>query len=113
MPKIVMSYRREDSPVMALAIFNRLESRFGRNSVFIDIDIPFGADFRNHIDEVLRDCDILIAVVGQKWLGAGLDGQPRVKSDDDWVRLEVETALRRGISVITVLVDGADMPSKD
>ena len=40
---------------MDLAIFNRLESWFGKNSVFIDIDIRFGADFRCHIDEVLRD----------------------------------------------------------
>jgi hypothetical protein len=113
MPRIVLSYRRDDSPGMALAIFNRLEGRYGPNTIFMDIDIPYGTDFRDHIDEVLNDCDALIAIVGRKWLGAGEGGRLRIKDDDDWVRLEVETSLRRGIAVIPALVDGATMPSKD
>ncbi len=113
MPRIVLSYRRDDSPGMAPAIFNRLERHFGPNTIFMDIDIPFGTDFRDHLGEVLNDCDALIAIVGQKWDGP-IEGKPsRIKEDDDWVRLEVETSLRRGVAVIPALVDGASMPSKE
>ena len=99
---------------MTLAIFHRLEAHYGKGAVFIDIDrIPFGTDFRKHICNELRDCDILIAIVGRKWLGPIKRGPPRIKDEGDWVRLEIETALDRDIQVVPVLVDGATMPKKD
>jgi hypothetical protein len=110
-PKIVISYRRQDSPGMMRAIFERLTLAYGKDSVFVDIDIPYGTNFRSHIDEALQGCDILVAVIGRGWLGAGRRGRSRIKEEDDWVRLEVETALKRGIAVIPVLVDGASMPA--
>jgi hypothetical protein len=110
-PKIVISYRRQDSPGMMRAIFERLTLAYGKDSVFVGIDIPYGTDFRSHIDEALQGCDILVAVIGPRWAGAGRRGRARIKEEDDWVRLEVETALKRGIAVIPVLVDGASMPA--
>ena len=32
---------------------------------------------------------------------------------DDWVRIEVETALERGIPVVPLLIDGATLPGRD
>jgi tetratricopeptide (TPR) repeat protein len=49
-------------------------------------------------------CDVLIAVIGKRWLTSRLD------NPDDFVRLEIAAALTRNIQVIPVLVDGALMP---
>jgi|RifCSP13_3_1023840.scaffolds.fasta_scaffold05587_5 hypothetical protein len=109
-PKIIVSYRRADS-AMAGRIFDRLAQHFGKTNLFIDIDnVPFGVDFRKHIDDALQASNILIAIVGEKWLGPKADGKLRIMSDADPVRVELETALRRGITVLPVLIDGTSMP---
>ena len=111
MSKIVVSYRRSDSQAIAGRIVDRLIAEFGEQSVFMDVDnIPFGIDFRQHIQSVLAQAEVLIAVVGPDWLGAGADGGSRIQEEDDPVRVEIETALRQEIVVIPVLVDGASMP---
>lgn len=82
--------------------------------MFMDIDnIPFGIDFRDHIQGALTHTDILIVVVGPKWLGPGKRGRNRIEEETDPVRIEVETALRRAIPVIPVLVDGTSMPKPE
>ena len=110
MSKIIVSYRRSDSAAIAGRIFDRLTSHFGEELVFMDIDkIPFGTDFRKHIQGVLEGGGILLAVVGPNWLGKTTDGN-RMKDEADPVRVEVEAALRQGMTVLPVLVDGAAMP---
>lgn len=110
-PKIILSYRRSDARAMAGRIRDKLALRFGEASVFIDIDnIPFGTDFRKHIDAALGQDDIVIAIIGEKWRGEEIDGQARIFQETDPVRVEIETALRRGITIIPVLIDGATMP---
>jgi hypothetical protein len=67
MSQIVISYRRADSDAIAGRMRDRLANHFGENSVFMDIDsIPIGMDFRQHIQDTLARCDILIAVIGPK-----------------------------------------------
>lgn len=110
MAKIVVSYRRADSAAIAGRIFDRLTGHYGDDSVFMDVDnIPFGIDFRHHIKNVLEYCDAVLVVVGPRWTGAGADGT-RILHDADPVRVEVETALQRGVPIIPILVDGARMP---
>jgi hypothetical protein len=112
MPTIAISYRRSDSSAIAGRIYDRLIAHFGEHSVFMDVDdIPFGTDFRSHILEVLQHTDILIAVIGGKWLGHKADGTSRMLEKNDPVRAEIETALERKIPILPVLVDGATMPS--
>lgn len=60
MPRITISYRRDDSLDITGRIFDRLAAHYGRESVFRDIDnIPPGADFRQHIDRLLDTADII------------------------------------------------------
>jgi hypothetical protein len=108
--KIAISYRRTDSDATG-RLFDRLALKYGRGSVFRDIDsVPFGSDFRKAIDEALKDADVFIAVVGPNWRGVGEVGKARINDESDLVRIEVETALKRDIPVIPVLVGGASMP---
>ncbi len=112
MPKILISYRRSDSSAMTGRIFDRLSHYYGEDSVFMDVDsIPIGIDFRQHIQETLRQTDVLIAVIGANWLGHNAAGATRMHDKSDSVRLEIETALERTIRIIPVLVDGAKMPA--
>ncbi|HTW52376.1 MAG TPA: peptidoglycan-binding protein [Stellaceae bacterium] len=110
MPRITISYRRDDSGVITGRIFDRLAAHYGRDAVFRDIDnIPPGVDFRQHIAKVLDESDILLAIVGPRWLGAR-GGQNRLDDEADPVRLEIETGLRKEMPVIPVLVLRAGMP---
>jgi hypothetical protein len=114
MSQIVVSYRRADSQAIAGRIVDRLIAQFGEQSVFMDVDnIPFGTDFREHIQSVLAQAQVLIAVIGPQWLGAAADGHNRMQEEDDPVRVEIETAMRRNITLIPVLVNGAGMPKVD
>src|SRR5262245_40128157 len=111
MSKIIVSYRRSDTADITGRIFERLVDRYGEQSVFMDIDaIPYGTDFRHHIQEALRGADILLAVIGTTWLGKTADGKSRIQDEADPVRVEIEAALKQGLTVIPVLVDNATMP---
>jgi tetratricopeptide (TPR) repeat protein len=114
MPKIIISYRRADSGVITGRIRDRLAQHYGDDSIFMDIDnIPFGTDFRQHIAQALANNDLLLAVIGPAWLGATASGGGRIHDESDPVRVEVETALQRGIPTIPVLVGGAIMPKAE
>ena len=40
MPKIFISYRRDDSAGHAGRLYDRLEGHFGQGQVFMDVDVP-------------------------------------------------------------------------
>lgn len=110
MSSIFVAYRRGDTKWITGRVFEHLQRHFGKSSVFMDIEtmVP-GVDFRKHIEEVLHHCTVVVAVVGPGWRGA--DGaQARIFDPNDWVRIEIETAFKRGIPVIPVRVDGAPFP---
>jgi hypothetical protein len=110
--KIVISYRRNDSKGATRAIVERLERKYGKKSVFMDVKTPYGIDFREHIHGMLQECDVLLAIVGRKWRGEKKGGIFRTFNDEDYVRIEIETALQRKIFILPVLIDGASMPTK-
>ena len=111
---IILSYRREDSAGVTGRIFDRLIQEFGTDRVFMDIDsMPAGVDFHDHLQEILENCGALLVVVGKSWRSQR-KGQPaRIMDPDDWVRIEVETALQRGIPVVPLLIDGASLPTRE
>jgi hypothetical protein len=114
MPKISISYRRADSEAMTGRIFDRLTAHYGKDAIFRDIDdIPPGIDFRVHINETLLRTHILLAIVGPEWLGAAQGGVERIQEESDPVRVEVETALRRRVPIIPILIGNTRMPSSD
>lgn len=112
MSKVFISYRRDDSNDVVGRIYDHLALKFGAEKIFKDVDsIPLGEDFREIIEKSVQSCDVILVVIGTKWLESenGL-GQRRIDSPDDFVRIEIEAGLKRKISVVPVLVAGASMP---
>jgi SH3-like domain-containing protein len=110
-PKIIISYRRADTQDIAMRIRDRLRKRYGTKSVFTDIDsIPVGSDFLRYIDSEIATANALLAIVGPRWLRTDLNASSNLDDETDYVRLEVEAAMRQGIKVAPVLVSGARMP---
>jgi TPR repeat protein len=113
--QIFVSYRREDAPSAAGWLYERLKEHFARDQIFLDVDnIPPGVDFVEAIDKSVSACDVFIAVIGRRWLVVrDAKWRRRLNNPKDFVRLEITTALKRGIRVIPVLVEGASMPRPD
>jgi len=112
MPRIFLSYRRQDSAGVAGRIYDRLRAHFGDDGIFMDIDsIPFGLDFREHVNAAVDQCGVLLAVIGRNW--AGETGVARrIHDPRDFVRIEIEAALERNLPVIPILIDHAKMPGE-
>src|SRR6202034_3842784 len=106
---------RADSEAMTGRIFDRLIAHYGKEAIFRDIDdIPPGIDFRVHINQTLLKTHILLPIVGPQWVGMSSDGSAdRIQEETDPVRVEVETALRRRVPLIPVLIGSTKMPSSD
>ena len=112
MSTIFISYRRADSKHATSRINDRLRLEFGKNKVFKDVDsIPVGTDFRAVLSKVLRQCRVVLVMIGPVWTTATNPyGWRRLWDPNDFVRLELEAALARGIPVVPVLLDGASPP---
>ena len=112
MSKILISYRREDSADVTGRIYDRLIQQFGREAIFKDVDsIPLGVDFRIYLDEQVAKCEVFLAVIGRDWMKKqGSTGKTRLDDPRDFVRIEIESALKRQIPVVPVLVGGALIP---
>ena len=84
-------------------------------NVFVDVDLAPGVDFVQRISEAVGECRVLLVIIGPRWASLTDDeGATRIADPDDFVRLEVETALRRAeVTVIPVLVAGAQIPDPD
>jgi tetratricopeptide (TPR) repeat protein len=112
MGTIFINYRREDSISTSGRLYDRLSQTFGRKNIFMDVDhIPAGVDFVAHLNSQVAACNIILVVIGPHWLEAkDENGARRLDNPDDFVVIEIATALARNIRVIPVLVDGARMP---
>jgi hypothetical protein len=115
MSGVFISYRREDSGGYAGRLFDILTMHYGRENTFMDLDAIRGGDnFVSVIEEKIGQCDVLLAVIGERWLTiTGSDGTRRLDDTGDFVRLEIAKALERGVRVIPVLVSKATMPGQE
>lgn len=114
MSRIFISYRRADSAGYAGRLQEYLAAVFGDSNVFMDIDnIPPGVDFVREIERAIQHCDVVLVLIGPHWATiTNGGGQRRLADPNDFVRLEVATALARpNVRVIPVLVNGARVPS--
>lgn len=137
--RIFVSYRWEDVNKRFYRLHGGLLGAFGREAVFMDAGgIRTRAGFSAALDEALVQCDVMLALIGRSWRrGVGIQDDtgpvlPGVLDSvfgdlvrgtnevdrrfgpdrDELMQLELESALRQGMKVIAVLLDGADMPTR-
>ena len=112
---IFICYRRADSENVAGRIYDRLVQYYGKESIFKDVDsIPLGVDFRTFLDGKVGQCKVLLVVIGDQWVSiADTEGNRRLDDFRDYVRIEIESALKRNVPVIPLLVRRATMPEEE
>ncbi len=113
--RVFISYRRDDAGDHAGRIADHLVGRYGPDAVFRDVEtIEAGEDFVEAIERAIWDADLVLVVIGRAWLRAtDAEGRRRLEDPKDFVRLEVEAALRRGVRTVPLLVGEASMPRAD
>jgi hypothetical protein len=113
--KVFITYRRQETAAHAGRLYDAMVARFEDANVFMDVDMKPGVDFVEEITSAVAACHVLIVVMGPRWATVQDDeGRPRIADPEDFVRLEVETGLRRpDVTPIPVLVSGARMPDPE
>lgn len=113
MGSVFINYRRDETAGEARALFNDLAATLGPDSVFMDVDnIALGRDFRHALQERLGSCDLMLVLIGRRWVDAkNAAGHRRLDDPNDYVRFEIVAALKRNIPVLPVLVQGAHVPA--
>jgi TIR domain-containing protein/HEAT repeat protein len=113
--KIFINYRRDDSADAAGRLYDRLEQEFGKYSLFMDVEtMRAGADFVTTLEQQVAACDLLVVVIGKSWLDfRDSHGGRRLDNPNDFVRIEITSALRFRKRIVPVLVNQARMPSED
>lgn len=114
MGKIFISYRRDDSSDSVQELSTLLTSKFGPSAVFRDQDtLRFGANFVYAIETHIQYSSVMLVVIGPKWLTIrGAWWKRRLDTPSDYVRQEIEIALEKHVEIISVLVQGASMPTE-
>jgi hypothetical protein len=107
-PPVFINYRSNEAG-WAAYLDKTLGERFGPHQVFrASRSIEPSEDFRARILAALDGAALVVPVIGPRWIDVTDEaGRRRLDNDEDWVRREIAHALRRGITVLPVLVDGA------
>ena len=110
--RIFVSYRWSDSKETTLRLCDRLKHELGSDRVFVDLDnVPIGDDFVEYIRARLKQCQVVLAVIGTEWRGRRRGAASRLDEVDDFVRMELSVALADSIRILPILIDAARMPA--
>ncbi|MCQ3932286.1 MAG: hypothetical protein DPW16_17695 [Chloroflexi bacterium] len=110
--KLFVNYRRADDPDFVQHMRTWFMIRYGRENVFMDFDtIPEFARFEDFIREKVRESDAVVAVIGHNWLR--LLREKEHSDRPDYVRIELEEALRHNKVIAPICIKGAAVPPSD
>lgn len=107
---IFVSYRTDDTGQAASRLFGSLAKVFGRERVFIDHErLEGGESYTERLQTEAAEAAVMLVLIGDRWLKAQnpVTGDRRLNELDDWVRREIQLALKSRAMVVPVLVDGA------
>jgi len=108
---VFISYRRSDSAAMAGRIKDNIEKYLPNVSVFMDVDsIDGGEDFKSRIEQSIAKTNILLVLIGPQWV-FNRERHNRMMDDNDFVRLEVASAIDADVKVYPILLEDSRMPS--
>ena len=107
--RVFINYRRKTDQLGVKPIYDRLTSEFGIENVFKDVDnIPLGADFNIAINQAIKECNIFIPIISPYWLSSIQDQAQQI----DFVRIEIETALKQSKTIIPVFIGDNPIPKQ-
>jgi len=110
---IFINYRREDSSGYSLAIYNELIKWYDRDMIFKDFNtIEPGEDFSESIENALNSCTILLVLVANNWMDI-LKKRQEKRGEPDFVRMEIATALLKGVYTIPIVLNRANILIED
>jgi len=118
---IFISYRQKDSYELTDRLAHDLMETFGKAAIFLDKErIKGGDDWSTEIESQAKSCSVMLVVVGKEWANARYDHKKPEKEDrlrledpEDWVRKEINWAFDNDCIVIPLLIDGAELRSKE
>lgn len=100
---VFISYRRDGGESTAKILRDKL-SELGYQ-VFFDVESLRSGDFNTKLYSVIDECKDFLLVLSP----GALD---RCRNEDDWVRLEIEHALKTKKNIIPVMLRGFSFPAK-
>jgi TIR domain len=113
-PKIFINYRRDDADAYAGRLHEALSNEFGEDEVFLaEFSIRGGEIWDWTIQQAVAHTQVMLALVGPRWLQKESEGKRRIDSPTDVVRREIVGALDRGTTVVPVLLPEAVLPSSN
>lgn len=93
---IFLSYRRSDGKLLARLLKESLEKRGYR--VFLDMDELLDSVFDEHIIQAIQSTPIFLLLMTKQCFS-------RCHNPNDWVRMEIEYAVRTGKNIIPINPD--------
>lgn len=114
-PLVFINYRSTEERAAAY-LETELGHRLGPGAVFRDTAMPAGIEFPRQLLDNARSCRLMLAIIGEKWDDRD-HGLRLLRDPNDWVRIEIGTALAHGVTVVPVMVGArgrlvaGDLPS--
>lgn len=109
-PVIFISYRGSDDPWAPDVVYQGLKAAFGAKAIFkAGYNLRAGDDYPPILEQMASTCRIMLVCIGPRWLTTeNAAGSQRLQQSDDWVRREIDLALRSGNHVIPLLMGNHD-----
>ncbi|MCB9449835.1 MAG: TIR domain-containing protein [Anaerolineaceae bacterium] len=113
MTRVFINYRRQDSEGYVGRLYDHLLRHFAPEDIFMDVaSIEPGQDFVKALDEAVAACDVFVAVIGPQWAALRDEhGERRLDQWNDFVHIEIASALKREKLIVPALVGRAKMPA--
>ena len=111
MPRVFISFRKTDDRWMRDRVYQALISRFDASQFFKSgPSIAPGSDFAQVLLRQAQDCEVMLVLIGSRWLDASDDtGRRLLELDGDWVRAEIVTSIAAGNRIVPVLLGDSTM----
>jgi hypothetical protein len=104
-PRVFISYRRDDRPVVAAQIYQALAQAYRPGNVHFDVTMQVGQKYNEVLAGWLGVSDVVLALVGPHWDGRqNDDDRPRILAESDWIHQEMKYAhdARKKVIVVSV-----------
>lgn len=101
--QIFLSYRRDGADVLARLMYERLKNE--GYSVFLDVESLDSGKFNEQLYDVIEQCEDFMVLLPKH----GLD---RCNIQEDWLRLEIEHALKYRKNIIPIIMKDFEFPEE-